>query len=50
MTLRILVLAGGLLALVGTALRFRRARSNRFTTEHLSVDWLAQARAREEQP
>jgi hypothetical protein len=51
MTLRFLAVAGGLLALAaGVAVRLRRARSHRITTEQISVDWLAQNRAREEQP
>ena len=45
-----LLIAGGLLAFAaaGAAIRFKRARSTRITTEELSGDWLAQARAREE--
>jgi hypothetical protein len=51
MTLKILVAAGGLLALVfGAAMRFKRGRPNGITTEQLSGDWLAQARAREDHP
>lgn len=51
MTLKILMIAGGLLALAaGVAARVRRRRSNRITTDQLSGDWLAQARAREEHP
>jgi hypothetical protein len=51
MILNFLAVAGGLLALAaaGAAVRFRRSRSIRITTEHVSGDWLAQARAREEQ-
>jgi len=49
MTLRLLALAGGLLALAAGALaHFTRARSSRITTEQLSGDWLAQARSKEE--
>ena len=50
MTLKLLVWAGGLLALAaaGVAVRFSRARSTQITTEQLSGDWLAQARAKEE--
>ena len=45
-----MALAGGLLALaVGALAHFRRARSSRITTEQLSGDWLAQARAKEEE-
>lgn len=54
MTLKLWILAGGLLAFAaaGTAFRVARARSKRFTSDHdqLSGDWLAQARAREEHP
>jgi hypothetical protein len=49
MILKLLVAAGGLLALIiAAAMRLRR--HNQITTEQLSGDWLAQARAREEQP
>ena len=50
MTFNLWILAGGLLAFAaaGTVLRFTRARSKRFTSDQLSGDWLAQARAREE--
>lgn len=50
MTLKLWILAGGLLAFAaaGTAFRKARARSKRFTMDQLSGDWLAQARAREE--
>jgi hypothetical protein len=51
MTLKLLVWAGGLLALAaaGAVVRFSRARSTQqITTEQLSGDWLAQARAKEE--
>ena len=50
MTLKLWILAGGLLAFAaaGTAIGMVRARAKRFTTDQLSGDWLAQARAREE--
>ena len=50
MTLKLLAWAGGLLALaaVGAVVRFTRARSPQITTEQLSGDWLAEARAKEE--
>lgn len=52
MTLKLWILAGGLLAFAaaGAAIRRTRARSKRFIADHLSGDWLAQARAREEHP
>jgi hypothetical protein len=52
MTLNIFMVAGGLLALAaaGIAARVRRRRSPKITTDQLSGDWLAQARAREEHP
>lgn len=52
MTFNLWILAGGLLAFAaaGTAIRITRARAKRFTTDQLSGDWLAQARAREEHP
>jgi hypothetical protein len=52
MTFKLLVVAGGLLVLAaaGVAARVRRSRFNRITTDQLSGDWLAEARAREEQP
>jgi hypothetical protein len=52
MTFKLLIVAGGLLALAaaGIAVHFRRSRSPRITSDHLSGDWLAQARAREDQP
>ncbi len=53
MTLKLWILAGGLLAFAaaGTAIRLARARTKRFThTDQLSSDWLSQARAREEHP
>lgn len=52
MTLRLWILAGGLLAFAAAsaALRLTRGRSKRVTTDQLSGDWLAQARAREEHP
>jgi hypothetical protein len=51
MTLRIWMVAGGLLAILAavTAFRISRARSRRDLTDQLSNDWLAQARSREEQ-
>ena len=50
MTLNLLVWAGGLLALAAAAAAMHRsrARSTQITTEQLSGDWLAQARAKEE--
>ena len=52
MTLKLWILAGGLLAFAaaGTAFRITRARAKRFTMDHLSGDWLAQTRSREEHP
>jgi len=42
-------LAGGLLALAAGALaHFTRTRSSRISTEQLSGDWLAEARAKED--
>jgi len=51
MILKLLVLAGGLLAFAATAaaVHLSRSRSNRITTDQLSGDWLAHARAREEE-
>ena len=50
MTLKLLVMAGGLLALAAGAIaHFTRARSTEINNEQLSGDWLAQARAKEEQ-
>ena len=51
MILTLLMLAGGLSALAAAVavIRLTRTRSNRITTDQLSGDWLAQARAREEQ-
>jgi hypothetical protein len=50
MTLKLIVLAGGLLALAaGVIAHFTRARSSEITNEQLSGDWLAQARAKEEE-
>jgi hypothetical protein len=51
MTLKFWMLAGGLLAVLaaGTMFRMSRTRSRRQSTDQLSNDWLAQARAREEQ-
>jgi hypothetical protein len=50
MTFKLWFFAGGLLAFAaaGTALRMSRVRAKRFSTDQLSSDWLAQARAREE--
>ena len=51
MTLNLLVLAGGLLALAvaGAVMRLSRQRSTKeITSEQLSGDWLAEARAKEE--
>lgn len=50
MTFKILMVAGGLLAFVaaGVAARFKR-RSGNITTDQVSGDWLAQARAREDE-
>lgn len=52
MTLKLWILAGGLLAFAaaGTAFRLSRSRSKRVSVDHLSGDWLAQTRAREEHP
>jgi len=52
MTLKLWILAGGLLAFAaaGTAIRRARGRSKREINDQLSGDWLAQARAREEHP
>jgi hypothetical protein len=50
MTFKLLVLAGGLLALAaGAIVHFTRSRSSEITSEQLSGDWLARARGREEQ-
>ena len=50
MTLKLIVLAGGLLALAaGVIAHFTRARSSEISNEQLSGDWLAQARAKEEE-
>jgi len=50
MTLKFLVLAGGLLALAAAAIaHFTRSRSPEISNEQLSGDWLAQARGREDQ-
>jgi hypothetical protein len=50
MTLKLLVWAGGLLvlAVAGAAARLSRSRSPEISTDQLSGDWLAQARAKEE--
>lgn len=52
MTLKLLLWAGGLLALAaaGAAARLAKTRSSsaQITTEQLSGDWLAQARGKEE--
>jgi hypothetical protein len=51
MTVNVLIVAGGLLALalVGAVVRIKRARSGDISTDQLSGDWLAQARGREDQ-
>jgi hypothetical protein len=50
MTLKLIVLAGGLLALAAGAIaHFTRARSGEIAGEQLSGDWLAQARAKQEE-
>jgi hypothetical protein len=50
MTLKLLVLAGGLLAVAAAAIaHFTRARSTEITNEQLSGDWLAHARSKEEE-
>ena len=50
MTLKLIVLAGGLLALAAGAIaHFARSRSTGISNEQLSGDWLAQARSKEEQ-
>jgi hypothetical protein len=49
MTLKLIALAGGLLALAAAALAlFTRDRSSGITNEQVSGDWLAQARGKEE--
>jgi hypothetical protein len=50
MTFNLLVWAGGLLALAvaGAVVRRSRQRSTEITTEQLSGNWLAEARAKEE--
>ena len=50
MTLNLIVLAGGLLALAAAAVAaFTRARSSSgITNEQLSGEWVAQARGKEE--
>ena len=49
MTLNLIVLAGGLLALVAVAAAFKRGRSSSgITNEQLSGEWVAQARGKEE--
>ena len=50
MTFNILVWAGGLLALAvaGAVVRLSRQRSTEISTEQLSGDWLAEARAKED--
>ena len=50
MTFKLLAWAGGLLVLAaaGAMARLSRARASQITTEQLSGDWLAQARAKEE--
>jgi hypothetical protein len=50
MTINLLVWAGGLLAVAvaGAVVRLSRQRSKEITTEQLSGDWLAEARAKEE--
>ena len=52
MTLNVLIVAGGLLALavLGAVLRLRRSRGYRMMNDQLSGEWLAQARSREDQP
>jgi hypothetical protein len=50
MTLKLWILAGGLLAFAAAGTAFRFTRSRRQTVDHLSGDWLAQTRAREEHP
>lgn len=50
MILKLLMVAGGLLAVLAAGVFVRRTRNrSRITTEHLSGDWLAHARGREEQ-
>lgn len=49
MILKTVALASGLLAFVlGVVFRFKRSQSTRISTDQVSGDWLAQARAREE--
>ena len=51
MTVKLWILAGGLLAFAAAGTALRRARAKRFTySDQLSSDWLSQARAREEHP
>lgn len=52
MTFKLLMVAAGVLAAaaVWIAARLRRSRSDQITGEQVSGDWLAAARAREEQP
>lgn len=50
MTLKLLIVVGGLLALaIGVAVRWKAFPFFRITTDQLSGDWLADARGREEQ-
>lgn len=50
MTLKLLIVVGGLLALaVGVATRWRSSPFFKITTDQLSGDWLAETRGREEQ-
>jgi hypothetical protein len=50
MTLKLLIVVGGLLALaIGVAMRWRQSPFFGITTDQLSGDWLAEARGREEQ-
>lgn len=49
MTLKLIALAGGLLALAAAALaHFTRGRSSGMANDQVSGDWLAQARGKEE--
>jgi hypothetical protein len=52
MTLKLWLLAGGLLAFAAarSAIRRSRTRSKDLTTDQLSGEWLAQSRSREEHP
>ena len=49
MTLKLIALAGGLLALAAVAVAaFKRGSSSEITNEQLSGEWVAQARGKDE--